>query len=260
MAVHPSALIDGSAVLGDGVEVGPFSIVGPNVTLGDGVRLGAQVVIQQDTTIGARPRVSPFAVLGGDPQHMGYKGEPVRVEIGSDCVIRENVTVNRGTAGGGGLTRVGDRVLLMNNAHVGHDVFVGDDTVLATSATIGGHAVIGSRVFMGGLSAVHQFGRVGDGAIVGGLAAVTRDVIPYGSVWGNHARLQGLNLVGLKRKGYGKVEIRALLAAYRDLFEGEGVFEERLERVAATTELPEIQQIVAFIREGGRRPLCLPEA
>ena len=206
MAVHPSALIDGSAVLGDGVEVGPFSIVGPNVTLGDGVRLGAQVVIQQDTTIGARTRVSPFAVLGGDPQHMGYKGEPVRVEIGSDCVIRENVTVNRGTAGGGGLTRVGD------------------------------------------------------GAIVGGLAAVTRDVIPYGSVWGNHARLQGLNLVGLKRKGYGKAEIRALLAAYRDLFEGEGVFEERLERVAATTELPEIQQIVAFIREGGRRPLCLPEA
>lgn len=259
MAIHPTALIDASATLGDGVEIGAFSIVGPNVTLGDGVVLGPQVVVQQDTVIGARTRVSAFAVLGGDPQHLGYKGEPVRVEIGADCVIRENATVNRGTPAGGGLTKVGDRVLLMNNTHVGHDASVGDDTVMATSATLGGHARVGSKVFMGGLAAVHQFGRIGDGAIVGGLSAVTRDVIPFGSVWGNHARLHGLNLVGLKRRGKDKTEIRALLAAYRDLFEGEGVFEDRVARVAASSDIPEIQQIVAFIREDGKRPLCLPE-
>ena len=147
----------------------------------------------------------------------------------------------------------------MTGAHIGHDSVVGDNVVMANNATLGGHAKIGDRVFLGGLCAVHQNGRVGQGAIIGGLAAVTRDVIPYGSAWGNHARLHGLNLVGLKRKGYGKDQVRRLLAAFRDLFEGEGVFAERLDRVeAAYADLPEIMEITAFIREGGKRPLCLP--
>jgi len=263
--IHPTALVDPGAVLADDVVVGPWSTVGPGVVLNAGVMLVSHVVVQQDTTIGARTVVHPFAVIGGDPQHNGYRGEPVRLEIGSDNAIREHCTFNRGTpphAGGGGgtgVTRVGSNGLFMTGAHVGHDAVVGDNVVMANNATLGGHARVGDRVFLGGLCAVHQNGRVGQGAIVGGLAAVTRDVIPYGSAWGNHARLQGLNLIGLKRKGYGKDAVRRLLAAFRDLFEGPGVFSDRLEVVSVDyADLPEIMEIVAFIRDGGKRPLCLP--
>ncbi|MGA0546389.1 acyl-ACP--UDP-N-acetylglucosamine O-acyltransferase [Brevundimonas sp. VNH65] len=257
--VHPSAIIDATAELADDVVVGPWCTVGPGVVLGEGVLLVSHVVIQQDTSIGARTAVHPFAVIGGDPQHNGYRGEPVRLEIGSDNVIREHCTFNRGTPQGTGLTRVGANNLFMTGAHVGHDAVVGDHVVMANNATLGGHAHVGDRVFLGGLCAVHQNGRVGQGAIVGGLAAVTRDVIPYGSAWGNHARLHGLNLIGLKRKGYGKDAIRRLLNAYRDLFEGAGVFSERLDAVSqAYSDLPEIVEICDFIRADGKRPLCLP--
>ena len=257
--IHASAIIDAAARLADDVEVGPWCVVGPNVELRTGVRLLSHAVVQQDTTVGERTVIHPFAVIGGDPQHNGYKGEPVRLEIGADNVIREHCSFNRGTPQGTGVTRVGSNGLFMTGAHIGHDSVVGDNVVMANNATLGGHARIGDRVFLGGLCAVHQNGRVGQGAIVGGLAAVTRDVIPYGSAWGNHARLHGLNLVGLKRKGYGKDQVRRLLAAFRDLFEGEGVFAERLDRVeAAYADLPEIMEITAFIREGGKRPLCLP--
>jgi len=258
-AIHPSALIHPSAQLADGVQIGPWCTVGPGVTLSENVTLVSHVVVQQDTTIGARTIVHPFAVIGGDPQHNGYKGEPVRLEIGSDNSIREHATFNRGTPQGTGVTRVGSNGLFMTGAHVGHDAVVGDNVVMANSATLGGHAHVGDKVFLGGLCAVHQNGRVGQGAIVGGLAAVTRDVIPYGSAWGNHAQLHGLNLIGLKRKGYGKDAVRRLLAAYRDLFEGSGVFADRLQAVEIEyADLAEIMEIVAFIRDGGKRPLCLP--
>ena len=259
MTIHPTALIDATASLADGVEVGPWCTVGPNVVLGEGVRLVSHVVVQQDTTVGAGTTIHPFAVIGGDPQHNGYKGEPVRLEIGENNLIREHCTFNRGTPQGTGVTVVGSNNLFMTGAHVGHDCVVGSNLVMANNATLGGHAHIGDKVFLGGLCAVHQNGRVGQGAIIGGLAAVTRDVIPYGSAWGNHAQLHGLNLVGLKRKGYGKDQIRRLLAAYRELFEAGGVFAERLDRVAGTyADLPEIMEIVAFIRADARRPLCLP--
>jgi UDP-N-acetylglucosamine acyltransferase len=259
VSIHPTAIVDAGARLADGVDIGPWCTVGPGVVLQEGVRLVSHVVIQQDTSVGARTVIHPFAVIGGDPQHGGYKGETVRLEIGADNLIREHSTFNRGTPQGAGVTRVGSNGLFMTGAHVGHDAVVGDNVVMANNATLGGHARIGDRVFLGGLAAVHQNGRVGQGAIVGGLAAVTRDVIPYGSAWGNHARLHGLNLIGLKRKGYGKDAIRRLLAAFRDLFEGEGTFADRVEAVAATyADLPEIMEIVAFIREDGKRPLCLP--
>jgi UDP-N-acetylglucosamine acyltransferase len=259
MAVHPTALVDAKAEIAADVEIGPWCTVGPGVVLSEGVRLVSHVVVQQDTLIGARTVVHPFAVIGGDPQHNGYKGEPVRLEIGTDNVIREHATFNRGTPQGAGVTVVGSHGLFMTGAHVGHDCVVADQVVMANNATLGGHARIGTKVFLGGLAAVHQNGRVGQGAIVGGLAAVTRDVIPYGSAWGNHARLHGLNLIGLKRKGYGKDQVRRLLAAYRDLFEGSGTFAERLEAVeGGYADLPEIMEIVAFIREDGKRPLCLP--
>ncbi|MFN5618104.1 MAG: acyl-ACP--UDP-N-acetylglucosamine O-acyltransferase [Brevundimonas sp.] len=259
MAIHPSAQIDASAELAADVVIGPWCIVGPGVQLGAGVHLVSHVVVQQDTSVGAATVVHPFAVIGGDPQHNGYKGEPVRLEIGSSNVIREHATFNRGTPQGSGVTRVGSNNLFMTGAHIGHDAVVGDHVVMANNATLGGHARFGDGVFRGGLWAVHQHGRVGQGAIVGGLAAVTRDVIPYGSVWGNHARLHGLNLVGLKRKGYDKDAIRRLLAAFRDLFEGDGIFADRIDRTAGTYgDLPEIGEIIAFIREDSRRPLCLP--
>ena len=257
--VHATAIVDASAVLADDVEIGPWCVVGARVTLSEGVRLVSHVVVQQDTTVGARTVIHPFAVIGGDPKHNGYKGELVTLEIGSDNSIREHCTFNRGTPQGTGVTRVGSNNLFMTGAHIGHDCVVGDNVVMANNATLGGHAQVGDKVFLGGLAAVHQNGRVGQGAIVGGLAAVTRDVIPYGSAWGNHARLQGLNLIGLKRKGYGKDAVRRLLAAFRDLFEGEGVFADRLDAVeAGYADLPEIMEIVAFIRDGGKRPLCLP--
>ena len=259
MTIHPTAIVDASAILADGVKIGPWCLVGPGVTLAEDVHLLSHVVIQQDTTVGARSVIHPFAVIGGDPQHGGYKGEPVRLEIGADALIREHCSFNRGTPQGGGVTRIGTNGLFMTGAHVGHDAVVGDHVTMANNATLGGHAKIGDKVFLGGLCAIHQFGRVGQGAMIGGLAAVTRDVIPYGSAWGNHARLHGLNLVGLKRKGYGKDQIRRLLAAFRELFEAEGVFAERLDRVAmAYADLPEIMEIVAFIRADARRPLCLP--
>jgi UDP-N-acetylglucosamine acyltransferase len=257
--IHPTAMVDSGAVLADGVEIGPWSVVGPGVVLGEDVRLLSHVVIQQDTVVGARTAIHPFCVIGGDPQHGGYKGEPVRLEIGEDCLVREHSTFNRGTPVGGGLTRIGKGCLFMTGAHVGHDAIVGNHVTFANQATLGGHTEVGDRVFLGGLAAVHQFGRVGQGAIIGGLAAVTRDVIPYGSAWGNHAQLHGLNLIGLKRKGYDKSAIRRLLAAYRELFEGGGTFAERLDAVeAGYADLAEIMEITAFIREAGKRPLCLP--
>ena len=259
MSIHPTALVDAKAEIADGVEIGPWCTVGPGVVLSEGVRLVSHVVVQQDTTVGARTVIHPFCVIGGDPQHGGYKGEPVRLEIGADNVVREHCTFNRGTPGDRKLTTIGSNCLFMTGAHVGHDAVVGSNVTFANHATLGGHSRVGDRVFLGGLAAVHQFGRVGQGAIVGGLAAVTRDVIPYGSAWGNHAQLHGLNLIGLKRKGYGKDAIRRLLAAYRELFEGEGTFAGRVEAVAeAYADLPEIMEIIAFIREDGRRPLCLP--
>ena len=259
MSVHPTAIVDAGAQLADGVQIGPWCTVGPGVVLHQDVRLVSHVVIQQDTTVGARTVIHPFAVIGGDPQHGGYKGETVMLEVGADNLVREHCTFNRGTPQGTGVTRVGCNGLFMTGAHVGHDAVVGDNVVMANNATLGGHARIGSKVFLGGLCAVHQNGRVGQGAIVGGLAAVTRDVIPYGSAWGNHARLHGLNLIGLKRKGYGKDAIRRLLAAYRDLFEGQGTFADRVEAAAGEyADQPEIMEIVAFIREDGKRPLCLP--
>lgn len=257
--IHATAVVDAGAEIAEGVEIGPWCIVGPGVVLEADVRLVSHAVVQQDTTVGARTIIHPFCVIGGDPQHGGYKGETVRLEIGEDCLVREHSTFNRGTPVGGGVTRIGKGCMFMTGAHVGHDAIVGDNVTFANHATLGGHAEIGDRVFLGGLAAVHQFGRVGRGAIIGGLAAVTRDVIPYGSAWGNHARLHGLNLIGLKRKGYDKTAIRRLLAAYRDLFEGGGTFAGRLEAVeAAYADLPEIMEITAFIREDGKRPLCLP--
>jgi len=257
--IHPTALVHGGALLGEGVEIGPYCIVGEGATLGDRVRLLAHVVIEGVTAIGEETVVHPFAVLGGAPQHLGHKGEPTRLVIGARNVIREHVTMHTGTVMDRGITQVGSDSLYMIGSHVAHDCTVGDKVVFANNATLGGHVRIDDGVFLGGLSAVHQHTRIGRFAFVGGLAPVTKDVIPFGSVWGNHARLEGLNLVGLKRRGFARETINDLRAAYRLLFAEEGTFQERLEDVARVfAGSPEVREIVDFIRADAGRPLCLP--
>ena len=258
--IHPTAIVSPGAQLGQDVEIGAFCTVGPQVQLGDGVRLVSHVVIEGATQVGAGTAVHPFAVLGGAPQHLAHKGEDTRLVIGERNIIREHVTMHAGTVGGGGVTTVGSDSLYMVGAHVAHDCVVGDRVTFANNATLGGHVVIGDFVFMGGLCAVHQFTRIGRYSFVGGGGVVTKDIIPYGSVWGNHAHLEGLNLVGLKRRGFSREAINALRAAYRLLFADEGTFQERLDDVAeAHADTPEVMEIVDFIRSEANRPLCLPE-
>jgi UDP-N-acetylglucosamine acyltransferase len=258
--IHPSAIVSPEAKLGQDVEIGPFCTVGPKVQLGDGVRLVSHVVVDGATAIGAGTQVYPFAFLGGAPQHLAHKGEDTRLVIGERNTIREHVTMHTGTVGGGGVTTVGSDSLYMVGAHVAHDCVIGDRVTFANNATLGGHVVIGDFVFMGGLSAVHQFTRIGRYSFVGGGGVVTKDIIPYGSVWGNHAHLEGLNLVGLKRRGFTREAINALRAAYRLLFADEGTFQERLDDVVeAHAGTPEVMEIVDFIRAEANRPLCLPE-
>ena len=258
--IHPTAIVAPGAQLGQGLEIGPFCTVGPKVQLGDGVRLVSHVVIEGATRIGTGTTIHPFAVLGGAPQHLAHKGEDTRLVIGERNIIREHVTMHAGTVGGGGVTTIGSDSLYMVGAHVAHDCIIGDRVTFANAATLGGHVVIDDFVFMGGMSAVHQFTRIGRYAFVGGGGVVTKDVIPYGSVWGNHAHLEGLNLVGLKRRGFSREAINALRAAYRLLFADEGTFQERLDDVAEThADTPEVMEIVEFIRAEANRPLCLPE-
>ena len=257
--VHPTAQVASGASLGERVEVGPYCVLGPRVVLGDRVRLVSHVVVEGVTELGPDTVVHPFAVLGGAPQHLAHRGEATRLVVGARNVIREHVTMHTGTVLGGGVTRVGSDGLFMVGSHVAHDCVVGDHVVFANNATLGGHVQLGDYVFMGGLSAVHQHTRIGRYAFVGGLAAVTRDVIPFGSVWGNRAQLEGLNLVGLKRRGFSRETINDLRSSYRLLFAPEGTFQERLDDVARVfAGSPEVGEIVGFIRADASRPLCLP--
>ncbi len=259
VTLHPTAIVDPKAQLGEGVEIGPFCTVGPDVTLGDRVRLVSHAVIAGVTTLGEDCIVHPFAALGGAPQHLGHKGEPTELVTGARNIFREYVTMHTGTVNGGGVTRLGSDCLLMVNSHVAHDCQVGNHVVLAQGATLGGHVQVGDFVFMGGMSAAHQWARIGRYSFVGGLAAVTKDIIPYGSVWGNHARLEGLNLVGLKRRGFSRETIVALRNAYRIMFAPEGTFQERLDDVVVSFgHVPEVMEIVDFIRADSNRPICLP--
>ena len=256
--VHPTAIVHESAEIGAGVEIGPYCTVGPGAVLGRSVRLVSHVVVEGVTQIGEHCVVHPFAVLGGPPQHLAHKGEATRLVIGDRNIIREHVTMHTGTAAGRGVTTVGSDGLFMVGSHVAHDCIVGDHVVFANNATLGGHVQVGDYVFMGGLSAVHQWSRVGRHAFVGGLAPVTKDVIPYALV-GNDAHLEGMNLVGLKRRGFSRDTINDLRTAYRMLFAEEGTFQERVEDVArGFARSAEVSEVIAFIRADANRPLCLP--
>ncbi|MEY2957158.1 MAG: acyl-ACP--UDP-N-acetylglucosamine O-acyltransferase [Gemmobacter sp.] len=256
--VHPSAVIEPGAEIGPGCRIGPFALVGPEVRLGQGVTLKNHAVVTGWTEIGAGTVVFPFAVVGEVPQDLKYQGERTRLIVGARCRIREGATLNTGTAGGGGVTRVGDDCLFMTGAHVGHDAQLGSRVILANQAAIAGHCQIGDDVIVGGLSGVHQFVRVGRGAIIGAVTMVTNDVIPYGLVQAPRGELDGLNLVGLKRRGVDRAEITALRAAYQMLAQGEGSFLDRARRLHDETDSPHVREVTGFILAASDRSFLSP--
>ncbi|MEY1555393.1 acyl-ACP--UDP-N-acetylglucosamine O-acyltransferase [Yoonia sp. R2331] len=258
MGVHPSAVIEEGAVIGDGCTIGPFCVVGPEVVLGRGVTLKSHVVVTGDTQIGDETTVFAFAVLGEVPQDLKFSGEKTALRIGARNRIREHVTVNTGTAAGGGVTTVGDDCLLMAGCHVAHDAQVGNRVIVVNSSAVAGHCVIEDDVIIGGLCGIHQWVRIGQGAIIGALSMVTADVVPHGLVMGQRGELEGLNLVGLKRRGVARGDITALRAAFMTLKEGEGTIHDRAERLSAETESDYVRQMVRFILGESDRGLLSP--
>jgi len=255
------AAVDPAAKLGSDVVIGPFCTVGPHVSLGDNVQLISHVAVAGRTSIGARTRVFPFASLGHEPQDLKYKGEDSTLSIGADCVIREGVTMNPGTAGGTMKTVIGDRCAFLANSHVAHDCTVGDGVIFSNNVMLAGHCQVGDYVIMGGAAAVHQFVRIGHHAFIGAMSGIGGDVIPFGMAvtQEREARLSGLNIIGLRRRNFTREEIHDLRRAYRLLFANEGTLKERVEDVASEFEKhPLIHEILDFIRAGNDRSICVP--
>lgn len=259
--IHPTAIVEDGAKLGAGVKIGPYAMVGSDVTLGDGVEIVSHAVVAGRTIIGARTRIFPFASIGHQPQDLKFKGEPSTLSVGHDCLIREGVTMNPGTEGGGMTTTVGDNCAFLANSHVGHDCRVGSNVILSNNVMLAGHVTVGDFVIVGGGAAVIQFARVGDHAFLGGMSGLEHDLIPYGMAIGNRAHLSGLNIVGLQRRGFSRTDIHDLRRAYRAMFAAEGTMSERVTDVAEEfAGHPIVQEIVQFIRAGGKRSLCTPRA
>lgn len=257
--VHPSAVVEEGAVIGPDCQIGPFAAIGPEVTLGRGVVVKSHAVLTGWTDIGDETVIYPFASVGEVPQDLKFKGERTRLIVGKRNRIREGATLNTGTEGGGGVTRVGDDCLLMTGAHVGHDSQIGDRVILVNQVAIAGHCHIGDDVIVGGLSGVHQWVRIGKGAIIGAVTMVANDVVPYGLVQAPRGELEGLNLVGLKRRGVERSEITALRAAYQMLAQGEGTFMDRARRLSEETESAHVREITDFILAASDRSFLTPK-
>lgn len=261
--IAPSALVEPGAVIGPGCRVGPCCHVGGEAVLGEGVELVSHVVVDGRAVLGDGVRVFPFATVGLPPQDLKYRGQPTGIEIGARTQVREHATLHRGSVGGDGLTRIGADCLVMAVAHVAHDCVLGDRVILANNVMLGGHVHIGDTVFVGGGTAVHQFVRIGRQAVIGGMSGIEGDVIPFGSAMGNRARLIGLNLVGLKRRGFERPAIHALRAAFRALFRAPGAagtagaaFAARLAAVEAEAgDQPLVAEVIAFLRADSHRGL-----
>lgn len=257
--VHPSSVVEPGAVIGAGCEIGPFCVIGAEAVLHDRVVVKSHAVVTGRTEIGSETVIFPFATVGEVPQDLKYKGEKSRLVVGQRCRIREGATLNLGTEGGGGVTRVGDDVLIMTGAHVGHDAQIGNRVILVNNVAIAGHCVLGDDVIVGGLSGVHQFVRIGQGAIIGAVTMVTNDVIPYGLVQAPRGELDGLNLVGLKRRGVERGEITALRAAYQMLAQGEGTFLDRARRLGEETDSVHVREVTDFILSASDRSFLTPK-
>jgi UDP-N-acetylglucosamine acyltransferase len=256
--IHPSAIVEAGATIADGASVGPFSVIGPEVTLGPGVAVESHVVVTGQTVIGEETRIFPFACIGAVPQDLKFAGERTRLVIGARNRIREHVTMNPGTEQGGGETVIGDDGLYMAGCHIAHDCRIGDRVIVVNQSAIAGHCRIEDDVIVGGLSGIHQWVRIGRGAIIGALSMVTKDVLPYGLVQGPRAELDGLNLVGLKRRGVARSDIQALRAALLTLKQGEGTFHERAERLGAETDSDYVREMVAFVSGATDRSFLVP--
>ena len=258
-AIDLTARVEKGAGIGQDVTIGPYCVVGSNAVIEDGCRLVAHVHVTGHTRIGAGTVIYPFASLGTPPQSVKYRGGPTRLVVGANCDIREGVTMNRGSEDGGGLTEVGANGFFMVGSHVAHDCHVGNNVTFANNATLGGHVTVGDYVFFGGLSAVHQFARIGEGAMIGGITGVRGDVIPFAYAVGEHAKIMGVNVVGMKRRGYKREEMHRLRRAYGALFSGAGTFAERLETVKRQfAGDPVVGKVISFIDEGGARALVHP--
>ena len=257
--IHPTALVEDGAFIGDGCRIGPFCLVGPDVVLNEHCELKSHVTVAGRTTVGARAKIYPFASIGHAPQDLKFAGEPSTLSIGADCTIREGVTMNPGTAGGTMKTVVGDRCFFLANSHVAHDCVVGDDVVCSNNVMLAGHCKIQDFVIIGGGAGVHQFVRLGQHAFIGGMSAIENDVIPYGMAVGNRAHLAGLNIIGLRRRGFTREQIHDIRRAYRLLFADEGTLSERVNDVAGEFAThPFVHEILDFIRNGKDRALCMP--
>ncbi|MEZ5648294.1 MAG: acyl-ACP--UDP-N-acetylglucosamine O-acyltransferase [Alphaproteobacteria bacterium] len=257
--IHPTAIVDSAAQLGKNVRLGPYAVIEGPVTLGDGCHVMSHAVVAGHTTLGPGCVVFPFASIGHAPQDVKYKGEISRLEVGNNTVFREHVTANPGTEGGGLVTRIGNNCLFLIGSHVAHDCLIGNNVILVNNATLGGHVIIEDFAILGGLSAVHQFVRIGRHAMVGGMSGVEQDVIPFGSVMGERAKLSGLNIVGLKRRGFDRETIHSLRTAYRLLFAREGTMVERLVDVQEMYgENLAVMDILRFMREQSSRGIVQP--
>lgn len=257
--IHPTAVIEDGAILGDNVQIGPFCHIGNEVTLDSNVELKSHVVISGNTSLGENTRVFPFASIGHEPQDLKFHGEPNRLVIGSDCTIREHVTMNPGTSGENGETIIGDRCVFLASSHVAHDCVVGDGVIMSNNVMLAGHCKIGNNVIFGGGSAIHQFSRIGDHAFIGGLAGVENDVIPYGVALGNRAYLGGLNLVGMKRAGIPRESIHNARRAFKELFSVSLPLSEAVNTLSDDIAGdPVVSRIMDFVREDSSRAFCTP--
>ncbi len=256
--IHKTAIIDPKAKIFNNVKIGPYTIVGPNVEIGEGTEVQSHVNITGITKIGSNNKIYPFASIGNDPQDLKFKDEKTKLEIGDNNKIREYVTINPGTDGGGGLTKVGNNCLFMVSSHIAHDCVVGDNVILANNVPLGGHAHVDDNAIIGGNSAVQQFTRVGKFAMIGGMCGVVRDVIPYGIAHGNRSVLQGLNLIGLRRKNIPNKEIMNLNDAYKEIFKNENLTE-NLNNLSGKLKQNElVLEVVNFIEKDKKRPICTP--
>ena len=256
--IHKTAVIDKNARIDTNVEIGPYCVIGPNVEIGQDTKIQSHVSITGRTKIGKNNKVYPFASIGNDPQDLKYKGEKTELVIGHGNTIREYTTINTGTVGGGGLTKIGDNSLLMIGVHIAHDCIIGDNVVIANSAAIAGHAEIGDQVIIGGNCGVQQFTRIGKMAMIGGMTGVSRDVIPYGVSLGNRNYLDGINIIGLRRKKISNKDIICLSDAYKEIFKTESLNENLSKLNGNFKDNIFVQEIIDFINKDKKRPICTP--
>ncbi|MDA9754801.1 acyl-ACP--UDP-N-acetylglucosamine O-acyltransferase [Candidatus Pelagibacter sp.] len=256
--IHKTAIIDSNAKISKDVKIGPYTVIGPNVEIGEDTEIQSHVYISGNTKIGKNNKIYAFASIGNDPQDLKFKGEETKLEIGNNNKIREYVTINPGTSGGGGLTKVGNNCLFMVSSHVAHDCCVGNNVILANNVPLGGHAHVDDNAIIGGNSAVQQFTRVGKSAMIGGMCGVVRDIIPYGIAHGNRSILKGLNIIGLRRKNIPNKEIMTLSDAYNEIFKNEN-FTENLNNLSKDFRSNKlVAEVVEFIERDKKRPICTP--